>query len=188
MTHFEYIFVAVSMILSFTLLRLLDAVPSAFGRERGDWVHAVWVAFLLYFCAMFWWLNWANRNLDALSFRYFLFLLAAPSILYLSATSLVTAAPAAVPAWSDHFVRVRRRFFVGIFVYIAMLTINSFVTLGVPLTHPIRVGQAAMLGIFAAGALAPSRRGQEIVAGLAAAWLLLAIAGPVLSGRLVSLE
>ena len=81
MTHFEYIFVAVSIILSFTLLRLLDALPLALSRERGHWVPAVWVIILLYLCASYWWLSWSNRNLEQLTFRYFLFLLAAPSIL-----------------------------------------------------------------------------------------------------------
>ena len=70
MTHFEYIFVAVAIILSFTLLRLLDALPSVFSRERAYWVHTVWVLFLLFFCAGFWWLNWHNRTLEELTFDY----------------------------------------------------------------------------------------------------------------------
>jgi hypothetical protein len=188
MTHFEYIFVAVSIILSFTILRLLDAVPSAFSRERGDWVHAVWVAHLLWFCAAFWWINWINRNLDALTFRYFLFLLLAPSILYLTATALVSASPAAVPAWRDHFESNRRRFFVGALVYLALHTINSTVTFGVPLWHPLRAGQATMFGLFAAGALVRSRRGQTVIAGLGAAWLLAALTAVMLARDPMSLE
>lgn len=56
----------------------------------------VWVLTLLNFCATFWWLSWFNRNLDSMSFRYFLFLLGAPSVLYLTATALVSAGPTAV--------------------------------------------------------------------------------------------
>ncbi len=171
MTHFEYIFVAVSIILSFTLLRLLDALPTAFSRGRGYWVHTVWVLFLLFLCAGFWWLNWFNRNLDELTFRYFLFLLLAPSILYLTATSLVSASPASVPAWREHFYRTRVRFFVGALVYVTMLTINSFVTFGVPLDSPLRIGQAGMIGLFSAGASIRSERAQAVIGALALAWL-----------------
>lgn len=180
MTHFEYIFVAVAIILSFTILRLLDAIPSALSRERGDWVHAVWVAHLLWFCASFWWINWINRDLDAITLRYFLFLLLAPSILYLTATALVSASPAAVPAWRDHFESNRRPFFVGALVYLALHTINSTVTFGVPLRHPLRGAQATLLGLFAAGALVRSRRGQAVIAGLAAAYLLAMITSVIL--------
>lgn len=188
MSHFEYIFVAVSIVLSFTLLRLLDALPTAFSRERGYWVHSVWVVFLLYMCAAFWWLNWFNHNLDELSFRYFLFLLVAPSLLYLTATALVSASPAGVPSWSEHFGRVRRRFFAGLLVYVSILTINSFVTLGVPLEHPIRIGQAAMLCLFTAGVAVQSRRGQAVVAGIASAFLFLMITLVILDLTPMSLE
>ena len=41
-------------LLSFTILRLLDALPSALSVARSYWVHAAWVLQLLYFCAAFW--------------------------------------------------------------------------------------------------------------------------------------
>lgn|GEM_PF-1032397 len=168
--------------LSFTLLRLLDALPSALSRARGYWVHTVWVFILLFFCAAFWWLNWINRNLDSFGFGYFLFLLAAPSLLYTTATALVSTSPDAIPCWREHFDRVRVRFFVGTFVYIAVLVVTSFVTLRIPLEHPIRRGQLMMLALFAAGAATRSRRGPSLVAGVAAA-LLLGILVLVASGR-----
>ena len=188
MTHFEYIFVAVSIVLSFTILRLLDALPSAFSRARGYWVHTVWVVFLLFLCAGFWWLNWFNHTLDSLSFRYFLFLLVAPSILFLTATALVSASPPAVASWREHFDLFRLRFFVSAFIYIGLLTINSFATFAVPLAHPIHLGQVSMLGLFLAGATIKSQRGQRVVGGAAAVFLTLVVVLAV-SGRIaMSLE
>jgi len=173
-THFEYLFVAVSIVLSFTLLRLLDSLPTTFSRTRGYWVHAVWVAFLLFLCAGFWWLNWANRNLN-LTYGYFLFLLGGPSILFLTATSLVSASPTDVLDWREHFYRVRVRFFLGALSYVSILTINSFVTLGIPFNHPLRSGEGVMIGLFCAGAAFRSERSQAIVGGLAAFWLALVV-------------
>jgi hypothetical protein len=183
MTHFEYIFVAVSIILSFTLLRLLDALPFALGRARGYWVHAVWLVFLLYLCAVFWWLSWFNRNLDELSFRYFLFLLASPSILYLTATTLVSASPASISSWHQHFCHVRLRFFLGALIYVSMLLVNSFVTLEVPLERPLRLGQAVLIGLFGAGAPLRSERAQSILGGLASVFLAWSLIR-AMSGRL----
>ena len=175
MTHFEYIFVAVSIILSFTLLRLLDALPHALDRRRGYWPHAVWVVFLLYFCATYWWISWHNRIFEELSLRYFLFLLLAPSVLYLSATALVSATPASVTSWREHFFRVRIRFFTGLLLYLSMLIVNTSVTFGVPLRHPLRIAQAIVVGLVLAGALVSSPRGQTFLGGLAAAVLAAAL-------------
>ena len=187
MTHFEYIFVAVSIVLSFTILRLLDALPSVFSTARGYWVHAVWVLFLLDFCARFWWLSWFNRNLDSMTFRYFLFLLGAPSVLYLTATALVSAGPSAVSSWREHFFLYRRRFFVGAFLYLALLTANSYVTFGVPLLHPMRAWQAFLLLLLGAGATMRSERAQARIAAVAAAALTFSL-GTALSGVPLSFE
>jgi hypothetical protein len=173
MTHFEYIFVAVSIVLSFTLLRLLDAVPTAFSRTRGYWVHAVWVAFLLFLCAAFWWLSWFHRNLNQISFGYFLFLLAAPSVLFLAATSLVSASPPSVSDWHKHFFRVRLRFFLGILFYVSILVVNSFANLNVPIEHPIRRGQAVVVAMLLAGVVFRSERAHAAIAGFAATCLAL---------------
>ena len=52
MTHFEYIAVAISIVLSFAVLRLLDALPHVAAREKRYSIQALWVAMLL-----FWWLS-----------------------------------------------------------------------------------------------------------------------------------
>ena len=183
MTHFEYIFVAVSIVLSFTILRLLDAMPSAFSTARGYWVHAVWVLFLLYSCAAFWWLNWFNRELDSLSFRYLLFLLVVPGTLYLSATALVSAAPATVSSWREHFFLHRRGFFLGFLVYITLLSINSSVTFEVSMLYPMRAWQAFLVLLFGCGASMSSERAQRRVAAVAAVALALVL-GFALAGRI----
>ncbi len=138
MTHFEYIFVAVSIVLSFTILRLLDALPTVFSKDRGYWVSGVWVLFLLLMTLSFWCFSWTNRNLEAITFRYFLFLMGAPGVLYLSTTALVSATPADVTSWRELFFQNRRRFFLGTIVYLSLLATNSVLTFEIPLDHPTR--------------------------------------------------
>ena len=187
MTHFEYIFVAVSIVLSFTILRLLDALPTALNAASRYWVHTVWVLQFLFFCVNFWWLNWVNRSLDSISQRYFLFLIAAMGILYLTATSLVSATPTAVSSWRAHFFQHRRPFFAGAFVYLALLTFNSFVTFEIPLLHGIRAVQAFHLLLFALGFAMGSERAQARIAALIAASLGISVGG-VLSGQSFQIE
>ena len=61
MTHFEFISVALSIVLSFAVLRLLDAVPHAVAREGRYWIQLLWVVYLLWWSAVFWWLSWSHR-------------------------------------------------------------------------------------------------------------------------------
>jgi len=154
-------------VMSFTLLRLLDALPGCSRPERRYWPHTVWVVLLLYMCASFWWLSWFNRTLETLSFRYFLFLLFLPSLLFVTATTLVSASPAEVTSWREHFDKVRARFFLGAFVYMLLISINSYVTFEVPLDHRIRIAQASLLIVFGCGAALKSERAQAILAGTA---------------------
>ncbi|MAF64778.1 MAG: hypothetical protein CMJ84_03850 [Planctomycetes bacterium] len=175
---------AVSIVLSFTMLRLLDALPGSFSREKRYWPHTVWVTTLLYISATFWWLNWSNRILESLSFRYFLFLLFAPGVLYLTATALVSASPASVPSWREHFFRNRMRFFLGAFTYIAALAINSYVTFEVPLFDRLRLAQTTLMLLFGLGAILKTERAQAVLAGICAVATGWSLTQALLSGEM----
>ena len=111
MTHFEYISVAIAIVLSFTVLRLLDAAAHIGAPTKRYWVHGVWVAFLLMWSAVFWWLSWSHSARQSeFSFPVFLLVITPPGILYLCATALVSHAPAEIPSWRDHYWAARRRF------------------------------------------------------------------------------
>ena len=99
----------------------------------------------------------------------------------MTATTLVSAAPTTVSSWREHFFQYRRRFFAGTFVYLALLTGNSFVTFGIPLLNPLRAGQAFQLLLLGTGFVMASERAQTRIAALAAALLALNL-GIALSG------
>jgi hypothetical protein len=54
MPHFEYVTVAVSIVLSLGVVRLLDGVHFAASRERGHWVLFLWTLTKLLNHALYW--------------------------------------------------------------------------------------------------------------------------------------
>ena len=43
MSHFELIMGAISIVVSFTAIRLLDGLREAFRLDRRYWVHGLWI-------------------------------------------------------------------------------------------------------------------------------------------------
>ena len=114
-------------------------------------------------------------------FGEFLLIVAPPGLLYLAAATLVSHAPFEIDSWSDHFWRVRRRFFAYLLGYLASLIFTSFVLQGVPLVHPLRVLQLLLAATLITGLVAARPRVHMLLAGfvsmVALAVAMLAIAG-----------
>ena len=110
MTLFEYISVAIAIVVSFGVVRLLDGFSHAVDRDRRYWPHLVWVGLKLLQHFNVWWLLWASRDVSW-DYGRFLAQLGPPLILYLQATALVTSSPQSVESWRAHFYAIRRRFF-----------------------------------------------------------------------------
>ena len=111
MTFFEYITVAISMVLALAVARTVDGVRSSLATDRRYWVHAVWVAIKLTNPMSFWWFIWRYRDLETWNFVAFALALAWPVVLYLQVTSLVSRQPELVTDWRAHFYSQRRWFF-----------------------------------------------------------------------------
>jgi hypothetical protein len=103
MTLFEYITVAVSLVLSLGLVRLLEGGLSAFSRSRVYPIHALWVIVVFTQHFMYWWMLWGVRGVVDWNFPRFLFLALPAVVLYLQATVLVSSTPRAVSSWREHY-------------------------------------------------------------------------------------
>ena len=110
MTHFEYISVAVSLVYSLILAKLLGALPAAVRRDRRYWVHLLWIVNLILATLGSWWRIWMFRETEWTPIAFFA-LLAIPSIIYLRASVLVSDAPREILSWRDYYYGSRRPFF-----------------------------------------------------------------------------
>jgi hypothetical protein len=152
MTIFEYLTVAVSIVLSLGAVRLLDALPEALDRDRRYWIHAVWILNLLWLHAQFWWAFWSYHSEVSWTYPRFLLALAAPGLLYQLTIVLVSREARAVESWQSYFFKARVRFFSVLAGWTVVIVAHNMVFLGFPLVHPIRIAQAALLAICLVGA------------------------------------
>jgi len=151
MTLFEYVTVAVSIVLSFGVVRLLDGLRPALAPERRYWVHCLWIATKLLNHALFWWGLWALRDAVTWDLASFLWILLFPGALYLQASALVTTSPGEIRSWREHFYQIRSWYF-GVNVFLILHTFaSSALLVGVPALHVSRLPLLFVLLVNLAG-------------------------------------
>ena len=178
MTHFEYISVAISIVLSLAVLRLLDALPDVFQSDKRYWVHGLWVGYLIWWTAVYWYLSWAGSSWEGeFDFPTFLLLITPAGLFHLAATALVSRSPGDVASWREHFWAVRRRIFALVLALWTTLVFISFVLQRVPFVDRLRVGQVVLLGLFTIGFFSRNERTHGVVAALGATFALAMVIG-----------
>ena len=144
MSQFEYVSVAIALVYSFAVARIIAALPSVFSSERRDWIHALWSVVLLGAAAFTWWSIWNFRQVEWNALR-FVWALSVPALIHVRAGILVSEEPRAVASWRDHFESIRVPFFsVGIAI-MANLALLPWVTGSVPWFEPHGGAAGALL-------------------------------------------
>jgi len=104
MTLFEYMSVAVSLVLALTIAEGLRGLHSAFLPDRRYGVHVAWLLIKLSNPITFWWLLWGWRDFtEVWNFGTYLLAMLVPALIYLQISSLVGHAPNEVMDWRRHF-------------------------------------------------------------------------------------
>lgn len=153
MTHFEFISVAVSVVLSLGVIRLLDAIRHAFHSPGRYLVLFLWIIVKLMNHLLFWWALWSYRDFTNWNVLVFSWILLFPGLLYLQVTSLVTTTPHAIADWRAHFYSVRRWFFSANILLILHTAVTiSLVRIDASLL-PVLVAQSLLLIINIVGVL-----------------------------------
>ena len=163
MTLFEYIAVANSILLSFAVVRLLDALPPAFQSGRRDWTHLAFLVVLMWACAQYWWVSWSYATVSSWTYAKFLTYLTPPALLYSLARTL-SPDPNAVQSFREYFDSTRRRFFALLAAYVVVLLFGSWIIAGVPLSHPLRVGQLVTVLAASSGVVVSNPRYHAVLA------------------------
>ncbi|MCR9096333.1 MAG: hypothetical protein NXI30_19070 [bacterium] len=111
MNLFEYLTVAVSIVLSMSIVRSLESFGDVVDPQRRDPIHVTWFALKASQPALMWWSIWGLHDQTAWNYAAFLLCLAGPIFLFFQVTTLTTREPDEVEDWGAHFMRCRRRFF-----------------------------------------------------------------------------
>jgi hypothetical protein len=164
-SQFEYISVAVSLVYSLVLAKLLGAIPVAVHGEKRYWIHTLWIVNLVLACMASWWALWSLREI-VWGPAQFLAVFAFPSIIYLRATVLLTDEPREVRSWSEHYYGSRRPFFLLGVLGAANLAMSPRLIMGEPQAILVTVGAAVFGVISGLAAFSESPKVHAVVAVL----------------------
>jgi hypothetical protein len=168
---FEYITVAVSIVLSLGLVRLLEGSLNAFQRSRIYPIHAIWIVLTFNQHFSYWWQMWRYRGDVDWSYPRFVLQAIPALILYLVATVLVTAAPRQVTSWREHYYSIAPVLFglnaslVVVSLLLPRLTVGTTPSFILIITFPVLFG-------LVAGAISKNPR---LHGALAASYLVLSV-------------
>ena len=151
MTHFEYLSVAVSIVLSLGVIRLLDAIRYAFHAPARYVVLFLWIIVKLMNHLLFWWALWSYRDFAHWNVLVFAWILLFPGLLYIQVTSLVTTTPQNVTDWHAHFYSVRRWFFCANILLILHTVVTASLVLSGASLYPLLIAQSLVLIINIVG-------------------------------------
>ena len=175
MTHFEYLTVAVSLILSFGLVRLIDGLwPAIRGTGRYA-THWAWVAFKLWSSVMYWWTNWTYKDNDW-NLVGFIWMLVGPLLLYGQASLLAPRSADSIVDWRKHYFSIARPL-LGLQLLYALQQLFGAYALN-PSASPtvfVVLGTAACIALAGLISLNRTLHGFIIVGN----WLLIVFAGLV---------
>ena len=147
MTHFEYIAVAVSIILGLGVIQLLSNLDRVFAKPYRYWLHSAWVLMLFWVLVQNWWAFWDLKDV-AWNLGYFLFWVIYVSVLYLTVLALTKTNSAEV-SWEEVYFSRTRRFF-GLFCFVVILAVLlTWIMLDASLLHPYRYAQYSLFAIMA---------------------------------------
>ena len=112
MTLFEYLSVAISIVLALSAAQLLGNIREVFDPARRYWVHALWAFHMLLLHILLWWGFWAYRDVESWNLASFTLVLVNPGILLVLSNALVPTHLRDGMSWEEHFTSVRKMFFV----------------------------------------------------------------------------
>ena len=111
MSLFEFLTVAVSIVLALGLVRLIHGLRIASDSRARYWIHLAHVVIIIVIHLQFWWALWGFQSGVNWNFGRFLYIFIGPMFLYSLASTLIPDDPGTVTSWSDYFYRIHRGYF-----------------------------------------------------------------------------
>ena len=168
MTLFEYLSVAISIVLALSAAQLLGNLREVFDPAKRYWVHALWVVHMLLIHIILWWAFWTYRGLESWNLAFFALVLVHPGLYFVCSTALVPTQRSNGTSWEEHFFAVRKWFFVVRGLTAVVTPLRSWLLLGTPILDRLWLPSLLMFIVCVVGVLSASRRvhGALVLIGL----------------------
>jgi hypothetical protein len=131
MSIFEFLTVAISIVLALGLSLLISSIPHVFDPKKRDWLHSLFFLILVFAHIVVWWRVWMLNAVSSWNIIQFTILLGSPLSLYLAATALVSSAPDQVSDWRAYFSERGQWVFAAFAATILFGILRSYYILGV---------------------------------------------------------
>jgi hypothetical protein len=181
-TLFEFLTVALSIVLALSAGQLLTNVREVFDPTRRYWVHSVWVIHLLFQHVLVWWSFWAYRDVESWNLATFGVALLPPGVLFVCTSTLVPSYSSTVESWESHFFEVRRWFFGARSAFVISAGFRTWLLLDRPVLESPTPVSGPILLLCIAGFLFPNRRFHGVLSVV----LLVLLLGAVAYFRLIA--
>jgi len=154
---------AVSVFMSFGVVRLLDGLRATLNSDRRYWVHSSWVVIRLASYVLLWWGSWSAREYESWNLFQFSLWLVPFGLLYLQSTALVTTHPGDIKDWRSHFYEIRTWFFATNIFFIVTLFLSTTGFGAIPILHPLSISYLLILLVSIAGYFSDSHKVQAVI-------------------------
>jgi hypothetical protein len=130
MTIFEFLTVAVSIVLALGLSKLISSIPFVFDGRKRDWLHILIFVLAVLAHIVVWWRIWLLNDVTDWNILQFTLLMGSPLSLYLAATALVSSTPEQVSDWKTYLADQSRWVFSASAAVIGFGLLRSYFILG----------------------------------------------------------
>lgn len=178
MTHFEYVAIAPTLILTFAAARLLAGLADVLDPPRFYWVHLSWISLAAMFCLTSFWAFWAYRDVQWTLPRLII-LLATPALIYVFSSLLVPSDPSGIASWREYFYKARLPIFGSGVLLVLSIIFSNQTQVEVSALDSTQIGLYACLAFFSIGAYSRNPRIHSFLAlapPLMITWMLVDMA------------
>src|SRR5215469_3733584 len=156
MDLYQHVNVVISILVGFSLTRLLNAAPQLAQHERKPvyWVHLVWCLFMFIYVVGFWWWEFQLTTIRHWTFPLYVFVTVYGVLIYFLCALLSPTDLSQYEGYKEYFFSRRKWFFGAMAVmFVAdlydtyMKGLEHFHALG--LTYHLRTGFVLLLSLLA---------------------------------------
>jgi hypothetical protein len=158
LTLFEFLTIAVSIVLALGLVRLVDGLGIASNAATRYWVHLLAVGLMIVTHLYYWWSLWLFRDGVSWNFGYFVFIVLGALLLNFSASSLIPRETGTMDSWKSHYFGVHRRFFLVNAAWVTHQILALPVLRNQAVPADVLAGGVVGVGLNLAGAFSKSER------------------------------
>lgn len=151
MEIFEYLMVMVAIILGLGVTQILRGLSKIARSEHPSAIVATWATLLFILHVQVWWAFWDLGQVEQWTQLNFFLLIAIPCSLFAMTELLLPMGSAPETNWQAHFFSIRVWFFRLFLLFVVLATLNSWIFLDTPLTHPYRIAQVFQMALALAG-------------------------------------